>query len=383
MQLKFPEISARKVILVHIQTEQDKFSIVAGKTNPKQLTSETNWKTVETTEELVKAFGKHYPYLIHINGFGVLTRIVENAPGYRESLLVSGSESEFYFSDYTFNGKIAVSFIRRSVIADIIAELGEQKVHLHGIFVGPIPMLASKSNFDLKQNEYEIAIRNNELIKLERNTGESATAFLEYSRKHLQELSYDVSIENYHQGIDDETVQQAKKNYREYLRFVYLGLGITGFFLLTLVSNYFYVNHLNQRAADLEAEISTFGPNFSMIDQLRQEKNRKLMLIENSGIQSKHYISFYLDEIAKSVPASITLSLLEPFPLKEPLKPKKKLEMEMSIISIKGQCNNSKVLDDWMEALEENDWVTGVELMNYVRQSDALAEFELKLNIKE
>lgn len=383
MQLKFPEISARKVILVHLQSEQDKFSIVAGKVNPKQPDSSTNWKEVETLEELVKTFGKHYPYLIHINGFGVLTRIVENAPGYRESLLVSGSESEFYFSDYAFNGKIAVSFIRRSVIADIIAELGKQKVHLHGIFVGPIPILASKSNFDLKQNEYEISISNNELIRLERNTAESAVGFLEYSRKHLQDLSYDTSIENYHQGIDEETIQDAKKNYREYLRFVYLGLGITGFFLITLISNYFYVNHLNQRTADLESEISSYGPNFSMIDQLRQEKNRKLLLIENSGIQSKHYISFYLDEIAKSVPSSITLSLLEPFPLKEPLKPKKKLEMEMSIISIKGQCNNSKVLDDWMEVLEENDWVTGVELMNYIRQSDALAEFELKLNIKE
>jgi len=382
MQLRIPEISARKVILVHLQTEQDKFSIVAGKVRMNQTQTTVDWKTVESAEALIKAFGKHHPYIIHVNGFGVLTRTVENAPGYRESLLVAGNESEFYFTDYTFHGKIAISFVRKSILADFVTTLNQQKVHLHGIFVGPIPIVAGKEHYELRQSEYEVSIKNGELIRLDRNTEDHKIGLLEYIQRNLDAALYKTPVEHYRQGMEDEVLDAAKSQYREYLRFVYLGLGITGFFLIALISNYFYVNHLNQKAADLEAEISTYGPNFSMIDQLRQEKNRKLMLIENSGIQSKHYISFYLDEIGQSVPSAITLSLLEPFPLKEPLKPKKKLEMEMQIIRIKGQCNNSQVLDDWMEALEKKEWMQGVELMNYARQGEALAEFELKLNIK-
>ena len=383
MQFRLPEISARKFVLVHLQTEQDKVSIVAGKVRKDRQHQVVEWKTVDSPEELIKVFGKHYPYYLHVNGFGVLTRVIENAPGYRESLLVSGSESEFYFSDYAMHGKIAVSFVRRNIISAVIEEIQKQKVHLHGIFVGPIPLLVEKTNFDLLQSEYLVSIRDGQLIRLEKNSAENQSDILHYIRKNLENATYLSQLEGYRQGLDEEQLIESKKQYREYLRFIYLGLGIMGFFLIAVVGNYFYVNHLNQKAADLEAEISSYGPNFSMLDQLRQEKNRKLILIENSGIQSKHYISYYMDGIGQSVPSSITLELLESFPLKEPLKPKKKLEMDMQIIRIKGQCNNSKVLDDWIEVLEEKDWFSGVELMNYVRQEDALAEFELKVNIKE
>jgi len=183
--------------------------------------------------------------------------------------------------------------------------------------------------------------------------------------------------------LDETRFEQTKADYKEFVRFVKLGIGILGFFLIALVGNYFYVNHLNTVAAQLETDIAGYGENLALSDRLQQEKQRKLVLVDNSGIQSVKYLSFYLDEIGASVPAAIQLSSLETFPLLEPLKPKRKVELNSKHLTISGFSSSSKVLDDWMEALERKEWISGVELINYVRINDQKATFQLLLKINE
>jgi Tfp pilus assembly protein PilN len=407
MLLKTTYRSPRRLVLVQVQLEQQEQRlryVTIGRKAP-DVPDQVLWTTVDSAEELVKKAGKGLPYVIHFTGFGVLARIAEFAPNYRDSLLVTGSEEDFYFGSFELKSTVAVSFIRRSLTEAFIGQLTAAKVFIWGIHTGPVPLVAllaeqNKANVFLPLNpppkgetmalDYHVELVNGDIRKLERNAGEPkrfATdgGFLDTDAAYVEAIRR-LTLEpreNYHQGLDDHAFAAMRSNYREYVRFVKLGIGMLVFFLVTLIGNYFYVNHLNGEAAQLESDISGYGENLALIDRLQQEKQRKLLLIDNSGVQSSKYLSFYLDDLASSVPGAIQLTTLETFPLAEPLKPKRKVELNTRRITITGWSGSSKVLDDWMEAIERKKWVAGVELINYVRINEQKATFHLLVKIGE
>jgi len=382
----------RKVVLLQVQLEQQEMRmryVVLGKKTD-AIAENVNWTAVEDVTELLKKAGKNTPYVIHFTGFGVLARIAENVPNYKEGLLVTGNEDDFYFSCYELKGTVGVSFIRRSLVNPLLEQLTAQKVFIWGIHTGPLPLVAILPETSVAQLDYTVELAKGELKVLERNTGETKrlatdTGFLATDAAYvraLHQLTFQPT-EVYFQGLEEARFEQTKSDYKEFVRFVKLGIGILAFFLVTLVGNYFYVNHLNAEAAQLEADISGFGENLALMDRLQQEKQRKLLLIENSGVQSSKYVSFYLDEIGVSVPASIQLTDMVTFPLIEPLKPKRKVELNPKHLTIIGFSGSSKVLDDWMENLERKEWISSVELINYVRINDQKATFHLLVKIQE
>jgi Tfp pilus assembly protein PilN len=381
----------RKWVLVQVQLEQQEQHMRYVVVSKQQATLDSvQWTTVENAEELIKKAGKNLPYVVHFSGFGVLSRIAENVSNYRESLLVTGGEDDFYFSSYELKGTVGVSFIRRSLAEPLLEALSAQKIFLWGVHTGPVPLIRLVSENSQLQLDFVIETVNGDLKKLERNTGDvkrlaTDSGFLDTDAAYVRALQQltDNPNEQYRQGLDEARFAQTKADYKEFVRFVKLGIGILAFFLIALVGNYFYVNHLNNVAAQLETDIAGYGENLALSDRLQQEKQRKLMLVENSGIQSAKYVSFYLDEIGASVPAAIQLSSLETFPLLEPLKPKRKVELNSKHLTISGFSSSSKVLDDWMEALERKQWISGVELMNYVRINDQKATFQLLVKISE
>jgi Tfp pilus assembly protein PilN len=401
MLLKTIVHAPRKFVLVQVELEQQEQHVrfVVMQTKASGTAESIGWTVVGNAEELIKKAGKSLPYVIQFTGFGVLARIAENVPNYRESLLVTGSEDDFYFSSYELKSTVGVSFIRRSLVETFMNTLVTQKVFLWGVHTGPVPLIALLGGDILPLNpspkgevklDYTLELHNNDLKKLERNTGErkrfaTDAGFLGTDAAYAEAIRRLTvhPVEHYRQGLDEETLNATKAGYREYVRFVKLGIGILAFFLVTLVGNYFYVNHLNDVAAQLESDISGYGENLAMMDRLQQEKQRKLLLIDNSGVQSSKYVSFYLDEIGASVPKTIQLTSLEAFPLIEPLKPKRKVELNTGRITITGWSGSSKVLDDWMEAIERKKWVTGVELIHYARVSDQKATFNLLVKISE
>lgn len=381
----------RKWVLVQVQLEQQEQHMRYVVVSKQQASLDSvQWTTVENAEELIKKAGKTLPYVVHLSGFGVLSRIAENVSNYRESLLVTGGEDDFYFSSYELKGTVGVSFIRRSLVEPLLEALSAQKIFLWGVHTGPVPLIRLVSENSQLQLDFVIETVNGDLKKLERNTGDvkrlaTDSGFLDTDAAYVRALQQltDTPNEQYRQGLDEVRFAQTKADYKEFVRFVKLGIGILAFFLIALVGNYFYVNHLNNVAAQLETDIAGYGENLALSDRLQQEKQRKLVLVENSGIQSAKYVSFYLDEIGASVPATIQLSSLETFPLLEPLKPKRKVELNSKHLTISGFSGSSKVLDDWMEALERKQWISGVELMNYVRINDQKATFQLLVKISE
>lgn len=383
--MKFPfQHSAPKkynLILIHHQSGKKLFqyAYMTERTTVQDLTA------FESIEELLRKADKSIPFVIHVRGVGILARSVENAPNYKERLLVSGREDEFYFNSYERSGSVLVSFTRKSSLDEFLDPVRAVKGFIWALYIGPSILPFKSPGPKMIQSDYVLSFPSPEQIRISKNEQELPEkqiqdTYLEAIVNHVFEKNNTSAV--FHQGVEEELLRQTKNDYKDYKRFRIIGISILSFFLVALTANYFVVNHLNQVAADYEQEISGYQDNFAVIDRIKQEKQRKLILFQNSGIQSGNLLSFYTDEIGSTVPKDILLTEMSVFPLAQQLKPKHKVETDNSKIVIHGITSNSKVLDDWMEDLEKKEWVQSVEVINYSRTDDKHSVFHIIIHIR-
>jgi Tfp pilus assembly protein PilN len=232
--------------------------------------------------------------------------------------------------------------------------------------------------------DYIIRKKNNFIESFTRNENKSEnTLFKEefVTEKQVVAAAICAYLQHPIEGFDfcwtPEEQKKTRDEYRQHRKFNVLGVtSLVGILVFVLV-NYFYVNHLNDQIVQLETDLSMSNDNLSLLDQLEQEKMRKEQLIETSGFLGNKFISFYLDKIGKSVPATIYLKNMVVFPAEEKLKEKRKVTVDTKKIEIEGLTNSSVVFDDWIEKMDRFAWVKSVEVMNYTKINESQAEFKL------
>lgn len=384
MKLPFQNSAPKKYNLVLIHNQSGNVLLHYACINGQILAHDL--VAFESMEEILKKADKTVPFIVHVRGAGVLARSVENVPNYKERLLVSGREDEFYFNSYERSGSILVSFARKHVIDEFLQPIEAIKGFIWALYIGPSILPFKLENLHTIQSDYVLSFPSSDQVIISKNEQEMPEkqvlasyleAIINYTYQKINRS------DSFHQGINEEVLTQTKTNYKDYKRFRIIGLSILSFFLITLTGNYFLINHLNQVAADYEAEIAGYQENFAIIDRIKQEKQRKLILFQNSGMQSGNLLSYYADEIGATVPKEIQFTEMELFPLAQQLKPKHKVETDNSKIIIQGITLNSKVLDDWMEDLEKKGWVQSVEVINYSRLDDHNSIFHIIIHIRE
>lgn len=384
MKLPFQHSAPKKynLILIHNQTGNALLYFVGINSQ----TTAHDPAAFESMEEILKKADKTVPFIIHVRGAGILARSVENAPNYKERLLVSGREDEFYFNSYERSGSILVSFARKNVIDEFLRPIEAIKGFVWALYIGPSILPFKLEKLNTIQSDYVLSFPTSDQVILSKNEQELTekqilTTYLEAIIQYtFQKVDHP---DSFYQAIDEETFKKTRSNYKDYRQFRVIGLSILAFFLVTLTINYFLVNHLNQVAVDYEEEIAGYQDNFAIIDRTKQEKQRKLILFQNSGMQSGNLLSFYADEVGSTVPKEIQFTEMELFPLVQQLKPKHKVETDNTRITVQGITLNSKILDDWMEDLEKKEWVQSVEVINYSRLDDRNSIFHIIIHIRE
>ncbi len=376
-------------VIVHLDYHVGGVRIVASveKTSKKHTSV---FEEFESIDEVIKRFGKNKAYSLHVSGTGVLTRLVEFIPGYKEQLIVSGDKDDFYFCSYNDSYKVATSFFRKNLIEDIVVELEEAKVMLVGISCGIIPVLLSASEKEKIAFDFIIEIENGRILQISRNESPSDRSTINSIFRTRNEainqgvvLSYTSNFENYTSGFEETISKDKLDNYSQFSRFKFFGVLSVSIIFSSLVINYFYLNNLNDEVAQLETDLALNNSNMSTLETLKQEKTRKEQLVISSGVNPDQFISFFIDKIGESVPKSISLREMYVFPLAENLKEKRKVEIRQDAIEIIGYTPNSQVLDDWMEKMNRYEWVESVELLNYLESTNSKAEFKLLISFSK
>ncbi len=372
--------------MIHLHYNASGLSLSAAKIGSKGC---GEFRAFEHLGDLVKKCGKELPYLLHVTGSGVLTRAVENIPNYREQLIVNGDKEDFYFTSLEAGSRLVTSFFRKALVAAPMEEMKNSKVFVLNITSGMVPALLHIARGGELAFDHQVSIRNGQLESFKRSETSAVQqtlagkAFPSYEQAIGESLARQLKENNpaLSGGFREEEKQQALQSWTEYSKFRFFGIALVSVILVLLLGNYFYLNRLNQQVADLEVELALNNENLSLMDRLEQEKIRKEQLILTSGINGRSFTSYFIDAVGKTVPASIKLTEMHVFPLKERLKQKRKVEIDQENIEVTGLTQSSSVLDDWMEKMNRFEWVARVELLNYMKLNDRQAEFKLVIRI--
>ncbi len=372
----------KKLVVVHLNFLHASVEITA--TTCKIQRSNFTAQEFESMEAVIDKFGSQIPYYIHVTGSGVLTRLVEFLPGYKEQLIVQGDKDDFYFTSYNDGYQVATSFFRKNLIEEILGKLQVAKITLLQVSCGLVPTLLVVEDNATISFDYFIQKEGARIVKCVRNEIPSERSLIQGVYRNKFETIV-VSICSalrsnnpcYETGLSSKEVTVHTENYRQFRQFRFFGVAIVSFLFIAVTLNYFYINYLNTEIANLEVDLTLTNDTVSLLEKLKQEKNRKELLVSNSGVQQKEFLSYFLDKIGETVPKAISLQVLEVFPLSETLKEKRRVELQQHIIEIEGTSPESETLDDWMERMNRFEWVRSVELINYLKSNNSNASFKL------
>lgn len=380
----------KSLVIVFLQFEGAKHSISAikfgKKVDPSNMDSP---QTFESVEEVVDHFGKSKPYHLHVSGTGVLSRKVSNTPDYLDNLIVSGNAEEFNFTTYSDDYNIVASFYRKELIESYVDLIKTLKIHLLGISSGDVPFLNLLVEDESINLDYFISKSNGNINVFARNESPTKRTLFRhnyFSKEQLLALAiFSNSLEpdvKYNSSLDAVYIK-AKDDYSQYSQFKFYGISVVTVLFIAVVSNYFYQNHLNNSVAQLELDLSISNENLSLLERLEQEKIRKIQLVQNAGVNTSRFMSFYLDEIGRTTPKMISLTDLELYPIISKLKNKQRVEVDQNKIIIYGVTSDNEILDNWIEKLDEFEWVRSVELLNYLKNEEGKADFKFVIALNE
>ena len=106
------------------------------------------------------------------------------------------------------------------------------------------------------------------------------------------------------------------------------------------------------------------------------------MVLQESGILKNAFLSYYVQEIAGSIPNEIILNSLVVNPNNKKIKNFEKIIFETNTILIEGDSKSSIPLNDWVKNLKKQDWLLKIEILDYNIKRKESGEFILKLIVK-
>ena len=380
--------SPKKLVIVQLNYQHQSVEITATKCALND--TDFTFTVFDSIEAVIEKYGKQIPYCIHVAGSGVLTRLVEFLPGYKEQLIVNGDKDDFYFTSYNDGHQVATSFFRKNLIVDIVAKFQLDKITLLQVSCGLVPSLLLLDDDGNISFDYFFQKDGGRITKCVRNEVPFERCLVQGVYKVKNETiaqsickSLLADTEYYSTGLSKEEAEFQLENYRQFSQFRFFSIAVVSLVFMAVTLNYFYLNNLNTEIANLEVDLTLNNDNVSLLEKLKQEKTRKELLVSNSGVQQKEFISFFLDKIGETVPKAISLQGVEVFPLLETLKEKRKVEFKQQIIEIVGTSPESETLDDWMERMNRFSWVKSVELVNYLKTENSKATFKLVITLNQ
>mgnify|MGYP003641178524 CR=1 FL=1 len=377
----------KSLVIVFFEFKDGSAHLSALKILKKDLKNSPNAaQNFDALEDVVKFFGTSTPYAFHVLGTGVLSRKIETSPNFKDDLIINGNIDDFIFTSFNDTSNIAVSFFRKDLIQKELEQASDMKIHLLSVSSAEVPLFNILNN---QQVAFSFIISKEEerILEFKQNESKKNKSLWNnklYSIRQLLAIALLSNLRNeneFYSLSNHEANEVSLENFSQFNQFKTFGVASLLLIFLSLFVNYFYQNNLNDQVAELEMELSISNDNLNLLDRLEQEKSRKQQLILSAGVNSSKFLSFYLDQIGKTVPKSIQLQKLNLFPLESKLKNKQKIEVNQSSILVSGTSVGNEVLDNWIEKMDRFEWVKSIELLNYLKNSTAKSEFNILITI--
>lgn len=345
---------------------------------------------------------KKLPLVLIINGRGVVCKKVilsteshQEPERLLEEHLPALDLKDFYIQIYKQENNTAfICFCRKSLLDDVLTTLQTRNYDLAQVYIGSAaiiglrPLWAQFNTIPLPHQQAELTNGYLDTLQAQETTAATVLSIggMDLSPYHVLGLAAGLSYlmqqplaTNLNEGIDRlaNTHLQAN-NFRlatAAIIIVALTIALTN---VLFFSSYFDTNKR------LETELAVYQGKYEQVNKLLNDYQENKDLIEEAGLLAKNRLSEYADQICKTLPDDVVLRDLCFNPQEEKeLGEDSLLTFQNKTILIRGNCEKSFRVNEWLNVLKMQKFVKDLSLEKFAYNSPAnTPNFELKLRVK-
>ena len=373
------------------------------KKNELIVVESTSFSKAEELLEFVK--DSFVPTCIVFNNKNVITKLVSlnlNRKGdVVHSVFPNINTNDFFYEVYKGKENDLVSIVRKEYVTKTLKLFEGTKIHVTAFYLGN-GILKNISSYISKETIYssnsKIKFKNNEFINIEENKESNEDYDNEdydvngVALSSMNLLTFSAILYFFFNSVI--TIESNKEAYVTALKENYIkrrmfskGLILSlGFLFFTFLINFLFFSHYTTEIQNIDVELSSLKDNKEFIEELKEKREGKAALINNFNLVLESKISWYVDEIAYSVPENILLKEITFQPLKNNIKREKEILYKENVFVVEGEAIDSYEISKWVDVLAKFNWVDDVivnDLENKTTQKNSFTLFIKITNEKE
>lgn len=373
------------------------FSVLQSKKNKVEFFQKGNTKEIKEITQITKKLNA--PILLSITGKGVISKRVIFSEN--DSLQISDlvkqhlpaiNPNEFYIQFYKNESNSGfLSICRKEQIDGLVKQFSDEKAEVVNVFIGSLVCnalsgLTSTYN-KIHTSLYQLDLLNGQVEAINSKVSGSDLTTLSFGDLQINAndtisfasgFSYLTRQQNF--ISDDKAINILSSKHFEKLKIRILLLTIVAIvFVVSAINSVFFFQKFEEDSA-LQVELNLYESKNTQITQLLDNYQKKKNLIEQTGIFDNKKLSIYADKIAASLPDEIVLREMYFNPEVGEVEEDSLMDFQERQLIIKGNCNKSLLLNEWVNVLKSLNFVKAVNLENFVFNSEGhLPNFVLKL----
>lgn len=373
------------------------YSILQIKKNKVELLVKGQTKDISEICKIAKK--SNAPITLSITGKGVISKKVifsENDSLQLNDLikqhLPTIDAKEFYIQFYKNETQSGfLSICRKEQVDDLLKHFVNEKSEIVNVFIGSLVCNAlsglTTSYNRLNTSLYQLDLVNGyvEAVVPTVTANESDTLNIgdltivtKQTIAFASGFSYLTRQQNY--ISDDVSITNLLSNHLEKIKIrILLFTLIAIIFIISGINSVLFFQKFEEDSA-LQVELNLYESKNTQITQLLDNYQKKKSLIEQAGIFDNKKLSVFADKIAASLPNDIVLRELYFNPEIGETEEDSLMDFQQHQLIIKGNCNKSLLLNEWVNVLKSQSFIKSVNLENFIFNSEGhLPNFVLKI----
>ncbi|MEM7379886.1 MAG: hypothetical protein AAF361_01665 [Bacteroidota bacterium] len=354
-----------------------------------------NRGSFDSLEALAANITKTAPLVLTINTSQVLTKQVGPSSNLTPEAIVNGAFpnlklENFYYELIQKENNPLISIVKRAYVDALIASLKDQKLIPYYIHfgLGSVAALLPYASSNLSVSNYQLEVQHQKLNSIQAlgaSVLEQKMNGLELS--HREMLAFGGILGQLSAKAGSSNFQEQNQDFRAQFgdqRIFRFGLRASLIFVLALLLvNFVFFDHYHTQVANLTATMEMNNSKISKLQELEGDvakKEERLALLQSS---SNSMATYFLDQIAQTLPGSVLLDQLIYQPLEKAVKESRPIQLEERVLMVKGITKDADHFSNWIVDLEKLDWITSVQTMDYDYVSKSTSRFSLKITFHE
>lgn len=327
--------------------------------------------------EAVEKNGIEFPYIITFSGNGIVTKKIESFnpdASIWTQAIPNLQVDDFYYSTIVEEDQAWISLIRKEKVTDVLSELTNLKARVVQSYIGPLQV--NLQVVELLNIQEKRIITPEQIIQFEEREyqhnvegkdGQIAIMGKFYDGRYVTVLTAALSffVDAWNDQKVSSVIQEAQieEGYKNAMgKVIVWGVGLL--FVLA-VGNFMIGTYLTEKYADVTQFQSERVLVEEELNNLQIELQQKRDFLTSMGVGKKNGYSFYMDQIAGTIPHQIRLLDFNVNPIIGKVKNGQQLSIKPQTLLISGIVKNENTFNDWIKSLTELEWVKTVEIVDY------------------